>query len=61
MNNLSIKYRILLVAVVAMLGMIATSVMLLLDKNEIASEMAHLNELGVLAPVVSGVVHDKVL
>mgnify|MGYP000005844128 FL=1 len=58
MNNLSIKYRIMLVAVVAMLGMIATSVMLLLDKNEIATEMAHLNELGILAPVFSGVVHE---
>jgi methyl-accepting chemotaxis protein len=58
MNNFSIKYRIMLVALVAMLGMIATSVILLLDKNDVASEMAKLNELGSLAPVVSNVVHE---
>jgi len=58
MNNFSIKYRIMLVALVAMLGMVATSVILLLDKNNEAREMAQLSELGRFAPIVSDVVHE---
>jgi hypothetical protein len=38
MNNISIKYRIFLIAIVAMLGMIAVSVVLLLDKSKQASK-----------------------
>ncbi len=58
MNNISIKFRIMLVAAVAMFGMIVVATILLIGKKQIANEMAQLNELGTLAPIVSGVVHE---
>ncbi len=48
----------MLVAAVAMLGMTVVATILLIEKKQIANEMAQLNELGTLAPIVSGVVHE---
>jgi methyl-accepting chemotaxis protein len=58
MSNFPILFRIMLVALVAVLGMIGGSTLLLLDKNQLANDMAQVKELGMLAPVVSGLVHE---
>jgi methyl-accepting chemotaxis protein len=58
MNNISIKYRIMVVAFVALAGLIFASGYLILDKRKIVSAMTDLEEIVRLAPVVSSVVHE---
>ncbi len=58
MKNIKIKYRILLVAFVAILGMVVLGTMMLNERRQTAGQMALISELGALAPVVSGVVHE---
>lgn len=58
MNNISIKYRIFPVAVVAMVGMIATISISLLEKSKEAIEMARFHHLGNIATVASDFVHE---
>lgn len=48
----------MLIAGIAMLGMLIVATVLLLDKNETADNMEQLNELGTLAPMLSNVVHE---
>lgn len=58
MNNISIKFRIMAVACVALTGLIISSGYVVLDKRSTVSSMSKLNELATLAPVVSAVVHE---
>lgn len=58
MKNISIKYRIMAVAVVALTGLIASSGYVVLDKRATVSSMSKLNEMALLAPTVSAVVHE---
>ncbi len=58
MKNLSIKYRILAVSLLSVLGMLGFAGTLVIEKRHVASEMAQLEELSALAPTVSGLVHE---
>jgi methyl-accepting chemotaxis protein len=58
MKSVKIKYRIALLSVVAMMGMLIASGILLVDKRQVASNMESLSELADLAPTVSALVHE---
>ncbi len=58
MKNIKIKYRIFFISIAALVGMLAFSGYLVVDKRQVASEMESLSELAALAPVVSGLVHE---
>ncbi len=58
MNNISIKFRIMAVACVALTGLIISSGYVVLDKRSTVSDMTKLSEMATLAPVVSAVVHE---
>ncbi len=58
MKNIRIKYRIFFISIAALIGMLAFSGYLVVDKQQTASEMDSLNNLAALAPVVSGLVHE---
>ncbi len=58
MKNIKIKYRIFFISIVALVGMLAFSGYLVVDKRQVASEMESLNKLAKLGPVVSAVVHE---
>lgn len=58
MNNISIKFRIMAVACVALMGLIISSGYVVLDKRSTVSDMTKLSEMVSFAPVVSSVVHE---
>lgn len=58
MQNISIKFRIMAVAVVALTGLIISSGYIVLDKRSTVSGMSQLNEMAMLAPRLSAVVHE---
>lgn len=58
MNNISIKFRIMAVACVALTGLIISSGYVVLDKQSTVSGMSKLGEMATLAPSVSAVVHE---
>lgn len=58
MNNISIKFRIMAVACVALTGLIISSGYIVLDKRSTVSSMSRLTELAEFAPFVSAVVHE---
>ncbi|MCH8998809.1 MAG: nitrate- and nitrite sensing domain-containing protein, partial [Proteobacteria bacterium] len=58
MKNLKIKYRIFILSIVTIAGMLVFSGFLLMEKRQISSEMESLSRLAELAPVVSALVHE---
>jgi methyl-accepting chemotaxis protein len=58
MNNISIKFRIMGVACVALMGLIVASGYVIVDKRSTVSAMTDLQEMASFAPVVSSVVHE---
>ena len=58
MRNIKIKYRVFLIGIAAIAGMLVFSGMMLLEKRQISSEMERLEALSGLAPTISAVVHE---
>ena len=58
MKNLKIKYRIFILSIVTIAGMLVFSGFLLMEKRQISSEMESLSRLAELGPVVSALVHE---
>lgn len=58
MQNISIKFRIMAVAIVALTGLVVSSGYIVLDKRSTVSSMSQLNEMAMLAPELSAVVHE---
>ncbi len=58
MKNIKIKYRIFIVSLAALAGLLAFSGFLLVEKRQVATDMGSLNRLAKLGPVVSGLVHE---
>lgn len=58
MNNISIKFRIMAVACVALMGLIVASGYVVVDKRSTVSGMSELQEMASFAPSVSSVVHE---
>lgn len=58
MKNISIKYRIIAIAAVALTGLIISSGYVVLDKRSTVASMSKLNEMAMLAPRISAVVHE---
>lgn len=58
MNNISIKYRIVAIAFVALSGLIVSSGYVVRDTGSTVASMSRLNDMAALAPTVSVVVHE---
>lgn len=58
MKNVSIKFRIMTIAIVALTGLVISSGYVVLDKKSTVTSMSQLNEMAMLAPAISGVVHE---
>lgn len=58
MNNISIKFRIMAVACVALFGLVVASGYVVVDKSSTVSGMSELQEMASFAPTVSAVVHE---
>ncbi len=58
MDNIKIGMRIALALLLPVMGMLVFSGVTVLDRREIAAEMASLRDLGELAPTISALVHE---
>ena len=53
MSKLRIKYRILILSVATMVGMLVTAAFMLVENRQISTEMESLNRLARLGPAIS--------
>ncbi len=58
MKNMKIKYRIFMISIAAIIGMLVFSSFVLIEQRGTVAEMESLNELADLAPTISALVHE---